>query len=479
MFIATPFQATAQGRSSGGRAAPPGRSVPQTVLAVVAEVVPEAAEALRNRIRALAATRPDGTRIRAQDKAFRARLDALPGLHFLSMAVFEDKHFDPVLVFENNFDGTPAEYWPGVERAFGPELRGVLACTKAAADPRWAALFAPGATASLISFLDAHTVLPAARHLGHPGLSAARINAEAQLFDRVQVVVDEVRDRLARLAPEDAHHLVRARLLPEFPWLDEAAAPRRAPGEQAANVGRLALFAGGVASPLLVAAGLWAGRRRKAAAGTLLLAAAGAAGAVRQLRRLEETDPVQDRPAPDRHALQRFSESEDNIVQNHIASMVLVKPGALRAVLLRLGLRVLKRAVPVIYADGYLGTMRTIHFAHWSLIGNGGRLLFLSNFDGSWQSYLDDFVDKAHVGLTLAWSNCVGFPRTRLLVEGGATKGRQFKAWARLSQTESLLWHSAYPSLTVNQIERNTRVADGLRNALPSAEEAAAWMDQL
>jgi hypothetical protein len=322
-------------------------------------------------------------------------------------------------------------------------------------------------------------VLPAARHIGSAGLSAARIKEEARLFGAVEALVDGERERLARLAPQAAHRWIRARLLPDYPWLGEAAAPRWTLAERARLAARLAVFAGGIASPLLLAAGLWAGRRRPAAAGTLLVSAAGAAGAALHLRRLERTDPVQDRPALDPDALRRFSETEDNIVQNHIASMVLVKPGALRAILLRLGLGALGRAVPVLFADGYLGSMRTIHFAHWSLVGNGSRLLFLSNFDGSWQSYLDDFVDKAHAGLTLAWSNCVGFPRTRLLVQDGATRGRQFKAWARLSQTESLLWHSAYPNLTVNQIERNATVAAGLRNAAPDAEEAATWMDLL
>jgi hypothetical protein len=140
-----------------------------------------------------------------------------------------------------------------------------------------------------------------------------------------------------------------------------------------------------------------------------------------------------------------------------------VKPGAVRAILSRVSLRLLKIAVPVIAWNGYLGSMRTIHFAHWTLVGNSGRLLFLSNFDGSWQSYLDDFVDKAARGLTLAWGNCVGFPPTKDLVLEGAARGTQFKAWARQSQTHSILWYSAYSDLTVNQIIRNASIVDGLR----------------
>jgi hypothetical protein len=131
--------------------------------------------------------------------------------------------------------------------------------------------------------------------------------------------------------------------------------------------------------------------------------------------------------------------------------------------------------VPFANYDGYLGAMRTIHFAHWTLIGNGGRLLFFSNFDGSWQSYLDDFVDKAAKGLTLAWGNCVGFPPTKWLAFEGAAHGTQFKAWARQSQTTSPMWYSAYRNLTVNQILRNAAIVDGLRKTTLTNKEAAEW----
>ena len=57
------------------------------------------------------------------------------------------------------------------------------------------------------------------------------------------------------------------------------------------------------------------------------------------------------------------------------------------------------------------------------MIDNGRRLLFLSNFDGSWENYLDDFIDKASIGLTGVWSNTLKFPRTYFLVLGGASDG--------------------------------------------------------
>jgi hypothetical protein len=112
-------------------------------------------------------------------------------------------------------------------------------------------------------------------------------------------------------------------------------------------------------------------------------------------------------------------------------------------------------------------------------VGNSGRLLFLSNFDGSWESYLNDFIDKAAHGLTLAWGNCVGFPETKNLVCDGAAHGTQFKAWARQSQTQNLLWYSAYTDLTVNQIIRNASIVDGLRKESMEMKEAEPWAQLL
>ena len=107
---------------------------------------------------------------------------------------------------------------------------------------------------------------------------------------------------------------------------------------------------------------------------------------------------------------------EDRIPQNHMGSVVVVKPGVLRSALFRAGYLGLGLVLRVVATDGYLGSMRTVHFAHWAFVNNGSRLMFFSNFDHSWDSYLDDFIEKAHGGLTLAWGSCIGFPPTRFLV---------------------------------------------------------------
>ncbi|HZZ25562.1 MAG TPA: hypothetical protein VFE60_24745 [Roseiarcus sp.] len=197
------------------------------------------------------------------------------------------------------------------------------------------------------------------------------------------------------------------------------------------------------------------------------------------LRWNENRDSSQDAPPANEGAVREMLQREDWVTQNHMGSIVLIRPGILRTVIIRAGHLGLGLLLRLIARDGYLGSMRTVHFAHWAFLNNSGRLLFFSNFDHSWGSYLDDFIEKAHPGLTLAWGCGVGFPPTRFLILDGASHGRLFKSWALASRTVSRFWYSAYPDLTVDQIERNNRIANGLRKTSLQDKEAVAWMQDL
>lgn len=218
----------------------------------------------------------------------------------------------------------------------------------------------------------------------------------------------------------------------------------------------------------------WGPCMRIVALGLLSVIVAGL-GLAAWLRWLERRDSSQDAPPANVQLIREMAEREDWIPQNHMGSIVLVKPGVLRTALFRAGHRGLGLALRVLATNGYLGSMRTVHFAHWAFINNGSRLMFFSNFDHSWESYLDDFIEKAHVGLTLAWGSCVGFPPTRFLVIDGASHGRKFKNWARHSMAVTRFWYSAYRDYTVDQVERNFRIAEGLRKPTLSEKKAGLW----
>jgi hypothetical protein len=169
----------------------------------------------------------------------------------------------------------------------------------------------------------------------------------------------------------------------------------------------------------------------------------------------------------DKNHTKALVEREDrtHIVQNHMAHITVVKPGLFRQLVLRTILWVASMVAGISMKGTLLG-IPSIHFAHWSLIDNGRRLLFVSNFDGSWENYLDDFIDKGSFGLTAIWSNTVGFPRTRFLFFDGARDGARFKAFTRDLQRYTNAWYSAYPDLTVQTIDNNSGVREGLFSSL-------------
>jgi deferrochelatase/peroxidase EfeB len=102
-------------------------------------------------------------------------------------------------------------------------------------------------------------------------------------------------------------------------------------------------------------------------------------------------------------------------------------------------------------------------------------VVFFSNYDSSWESYLEDFITQAHAGLTGVWSNSIGFPRSRNLVQQGATDGERFKRYARQSMIPTRFWYCAYPTLTTSTIRTNAAIRLGLSGAL-TEDEAVSWL---
>ncbi len=549
--------------------------MPQTVLSVVMEVQPQSAARLDRLIQAMEA---DARNPPAGTPEYDSLKTQVPTAHFLSLTIFEDCQYDPLLVVEVNCDGPPGPFWAQMESAYGPTLRDMIRCCKRPADERgilFDAVTAASTRRAVAPYLEAMTIRPMVFHQGNRGLDRDRVLRDAGLFLATRRVLAQAGGPVTSPAEaQQVHIALRAALLPAFPWLGQPAAVRISAAEKAADLLHLLSFLGvlvfclsipglvlapfshPVALPLFflvlaLAAGAMVWRLRAPLAGQgapaptgglslsrkrevtslahpvgFLIAAAAflilyavlasavlsllvwpltggvplaavwrgtwravalglfsvpfsALGILWWLRWLERGDSSQDAPPLSAGRLQEIGRREDRCVQNHMGSMVLVKPGVLRTALALAGLHALGLVVRVVARDGYLGSMRTIHFAHWALVNNRSRLMFFSNFDGSWESYLDDFIEKAHGGLSLAWGNCVGFPPGRFLVMDGASHGRRFKAWARHSQAVSRFWYSAYPDLTVNQIERQAAISDGLRRATLTPAEAASWIRRL
>ena len=374
---------------------------------------------------------------------------SLPMLHFASLTLFPDDTYGTYLVFENNIDGTPQAYLDALLDVAAPALHRIygmcLEYDGTAAYDR----------ARLRSFLLARLVLPHAGFIGNVGRSVQRTKNEAALRDGLETQLDTlVKSGAATSPPQSTRRCnVRARRV-----------RLGAPAER--RIGRLDLALRWAALAVLA----WAVFVLWPLVGPLLLLF------VIVLRVHELTDKVDIPPSDPKHVLE-LAANEDNIVQNHLASMCYVKPGRFRRFSIRLVL-FLAKLVGRVSINGKLSGLNNLHFAHWVVIDDGRRLLFLTNYDGSWENYLDDFIDKASIGLTAIWSNTLNFPKTKFLVFGGARDERKFKTIARQTQVVTNVWYSAYPNLTVPTIDNNSAIRDGLATP-PSGAAVEAWLQRL
>ncbi|MDN3202924.1 hypothetical protein [Algoriphagus sediminis] len=198
-----------------------------------------------------------------------------------------------------------------------------------------------------------------------------------------------------------------------------------------------------------------------------------------QLRVLEKKDEeafIAARQDPSEVAV--LMKKEDFKVQNQLTHLVEIKPGVIRLYTLKFVLWAINLLASRVYNKGNLAGIQSIHFARWVIIDKGRRLLFFSNYDGSWESYLGEFVDRAAVGLTGVWSNTVGFPPTKNLIRNGARHSAEFKAWARFKQIPTQIWYSAYPTSSIKNINNNTAIRQGLIKKM-NPEKTKEWLQRL
>jgi hypothetical protein len=175
----------------------------------------------------------------------------------------------------------------------------------------------------------------------------------------------------------------------------------------------------------------------------------------------------------------RLFGKEDYFVQNHLTTLVEVKSGAFRLNTLKVILAVVNLVAKTIFITGQLGGIPTIHFARWILMDNDRRLLFFSNYDGSWASYLGDFVDKANYGLTAIWSNTDRFPPATNLAFGGAQHVEAFKQWSRQHNVYAAVWYSAYPDETLQNLKNDLQIRDRIASPNLSEADVAALLQLL
>ena len=196
------------------------------------------------------------------------------------------------------------------------------------------------------------------------------------------------------------------------------------------------------------------------------------------LRIRETSDPEISTPS-DRRRQQRIAATEDHDVSNPFSAIGTIKPGGFRFALVMAVLWLINFGARHIYTRGRLARVGTIHFARWVVIDGGQRVFFVSNYDGSLEAYMDDFINKAAFGLNLAFSNGVGYPTTRFLLFEGAKREEHFKAFLRRRQQLTDVWYKAYPGLTAFDLARNAEIRQGLENPELTGAPLRAWLAKI
>ena len=113
-----------------------------------------------------------------------------------------------------------------------------------------------------------------------------------------------------------------------------------------------------------------------------------------------------------------------------------------------------------------LDDIGTVHFARWVILpdyGDEGGLLFASDYDGTWDEYIEDFAKKATESFQLIYDNCVGWP------EGGATDIPAFKEYIQAHDLTPDVYYRAYPMATVRQVQSGLQLRQHFRGMLEQA----------
>jgi hypothetical protein len=103
-------------------------------------------------------------------------------------------------------------------------------------------------------------------------------------------------------------------------------------------------------------------------------------------------------------------------------------------------------------------------------------MIFASNYDGSLDSYMDDFINKVGWGLNLAFSNGIGYPATNWLVLDGSKDEQKFKYFLRRHQMPTQVWYDAHTGLSAFDLKRNMLIRRGIDCSFMSYADLQEWI---
>jgi hypothetical protein len=378
----------------------------------------------------------------------------LSGVHFARLVLLPPVEAGGTssLIFMSDVDGSQDNHLEELAQLQGEGLDEVLGHCSGYPD-------APATAPGRLAFLRARAVRADTSYVNRPGRTVAQVRDEAMLRDAIEAYLDSARPELEHHSATEARALVQAFVAGEE-RLAFAREPAPAPDARervraALDLLRVPAVLLALSPLLIVAAPPWA----------LLL-------------RIHERRDLHPDVRPDPARVAAIAALEDHLAQNSFTALGRVKPGPFRRLTSTALLWIADWATPHLYARADLAGVKTIHFARWVFLDGKRRLIFASNYDGSLETYMGDFIDKVAWGLNAIFSNGVGYPRTNWLFCDGAWDEGAFKHYIHTHQLPVHVWYSAYGNLTNANIEQNARIRAGLHGPM-TATEAERWLELL
>lgn len=336
-----------------------------------------------------------------------------PNTHFARFVILSSDlipaavDLEPHLMFTSNYDGELLQYSAELERII-PDLDAIFGRVEGYAEYD-----------SFFMFLRDNNLRPDAYYQGFRHDTVAQIRSYARLRQSLENLLDDPRIR------DFLNALLTMPRAPEAPpaWYEYPSIALRSMGEALKDAAFAALV------PLITNNVFPEPTLTERYSGVHIQAA----------RKPEDLAHV-------RH----LTEFEDLVAQNQMNILSQIKPGQLG---------VLKRVLSLVNAvagftpPGSLAGIQTIHFARWVIFNDGRHMVFESNFDGLWETYIGDFSRDVAGGMHNIWKHTLGFPA------GGPKDIVAFEEHIRQHQIRSLAFYSAYPQQTVQNILDDRRVA--------------------
>jgi hypothetical protein len=381
----------------------------QNALTVIVPIEPTEVEALTTILTEIGNDIEENQYVRFRDT---------PSTHFARWVILKDRGLDtdpkfPRLLFTSNYDGTWENYMKELVEKVGAGMEAI-----------WnnCANYVPGTAKDPTrfgEFIQRHSIDSNTFYVGIPGATVDDILKGMETRE----TIDRLLDRLDRREVEALFDRL-AKLLPPKP--PTTSGPKWSPGD---NIDRQPQLSP-IARLLEWLVGVRPGEKNRHPIAL-------SPDLIKQLAQIEDKSVV---------------------VQNQMTIVSPIKPQWFQRVLLKLVLQAAQRRPQT--KPGTLNGISTIHFARWVIIDNGQNLLFESNYDGSWENYIDDFVDLASAGMNSIWGSAIDFPT------GGCRDIEGFKQIIRYYQLPTQVFYSAYPNLTVKNILNDLELRQALKEFL-------------